>query len=187
MRVRLSQFRGLSVRPQEDIAGDMQATAARDVDLRRGKLHPMRAPSADPGLVPELPHRTLRHFGCGDGAWRSWSGQVPVARAPSLPFDRSGAARWLFAEGGALKALAFYDWADGQNLDQSGDASRKAHIASAGLGVRYNFKKDISFKLDIAHVFDGYRAAPTVGPELGKTSGLQGHFSFAYEACVPPD
>ena len=81
---------------------------------------------------------------------------------------------------GNLKALAFYDFAQGQNIDVpsgSTSLSTNASVASIGLGLRYNFKKDISFKFDIAHVLDGNQSGSA---GLVKDRNFLGHFSFAY-------
>ena len=82
---------------------------------------------------------------------------------------------------GSLKGVAFYDWAEGHNHDMpTTDSARNAHISSFGAGLRYNIKKDLTFKLDIARVMDGFRAAGASGPETAMGGDIRGHFSFAY-------
>jgi hemolysin activation/secretion protein len=81
---------------------------------------------------------------------------------------------------GNLKALIFYDFASGQNLDVASTTTtmaRISHISSFGAGLRYNLKKDISFKFDVASVWDGHRGDAT-GAFLRRD--FLGHFSVAY-------
>lgn len=130
MRVRLDTFGALSLRPQEDIAGANRATRARDVDLRRGKLHPLKSPSEEPESAPGAPHKTLHFFACGQGEWRTWAGHVPVARGPSDPWDRTDATRWYYAEGGVLKVLACVG---GELVDRPAALSAPSGVPAVGV------------------------------------------------------
>lgn len=59
---------------------------------------------------------------------------------------------------GSLKALAFYDFgrSDKYQVDRTTQETSysKAGIASVGFGLRYSLGKDVSLKLDFAHVVD---------------------------------
>ena len=54
---------------------------------------------------------------------------------------------------GNLKWLMFLDTAHGFNLNPS--VNQKVNIASVGVGLRYNLKKDVSVRFDVARVMDG--------------------------------
>lgn len=79
---------------------------------------------------------------------------------------------------GSLKAVAFYDWASGQNLKTA--SFSRANIASAGIGFRYSLNKDISAKFDLARVLEGHQPTPGNSAEAAKPGDIRGHFSFAY-------
>ncbi len=81
---------------------------------------------------------------------------------------------------GNLKALAFYDWASGHNLGGlAAPQFSRANIASAGLGLRYNVKKDISARFDLARVLEGHQPTPGNSAEAAKPGDIRGHFSIA--------
>lgn len=61
---------------------------------------------------------------------------------------------------GNLRFLGFYDFARGKNLDVAAGQDRFG-IASAGLGLRYNYSRDYAWRFDLAHVLDSY--SPLVG------------------------
>jgi hemolysin activation/secretion protein len=75
---------------------------------------------------------------------------------------------------GSLKWLAFVDSAQGSNVGPS----LKVGIASVGVGLRYNLKKDISARFDVAQVLDGYspKGLPNVQPE----GDIRGHVGVAF-------
>jgi len=77
---------------------------------------------------------------------------------------------------GNLKWLVFLDAAQGANLNPS--ANQKVNIASVGVGLRYNLKKDISARLDIARVMDG--VWPNGGPSVALDGDIRGHFGLAF-------
>lgn len=77
---------------------------------------------------------------------------------------------------GNLKWLVFLDAAQGANLNPS--VNQKVNIASMGVGLRYNLKKDISARLDIARVMDG--VWPNGAPNTALAGDIRGHFGLAY-------
>ena len=77
---------------------------------------------------------------------------------------------------GNLKWLVFYDFAQGSNLNPS--VNQKVNIASLGVGLRYNINKDVSARLDIARVMDGFW--PNGAPSIALESDIRGHFGIAY-------
>ena len=77
---------------------------------------------------------------------------------------------------GNLKWLVFLDAAQGANLNPS--ANQKVNIASVGVGLRYNLKKDISARLDIARVMDG--VWPNGAPSVALDGDIRGHFGLAF-------
>jgi hemolysin activation/secretion protein len=77
---------------------------------------------------------------------------------------------------GNLKWLAFVDSAQGSTLNPS--LNEKVNIASAGVGFRYNLKKDVSVRLDIARVMDG--VWPNGAPNIALDGDIRGHFALAF-------
>ena len=77
---------------------------------------------------------------------------------------------------GNLKWLVFYDTAAGFNLNPT--VNQKANIASLGIGVRYNIKKDVSVRFDVARVMDGYY--PNGSSSVALEGDVRGHFSLAF-------
>ncbi len=82
---------------------------------------------------------------------------------------------------GALKGLLFYDWASGHNFAAPAVGGfARTNIASAGIGVRYNLKKDISVRFDIARVMEGHQPTPGNSAEAAKPGDIRGHFGLAF-------
>ncbi len=82
---------------------------------------------------------------------------------------------------GNLKWLVFFDTAQGFNLSTSGLAqsnNQKVNIASLGVGLRYNIKKDVSARFDVARVMDGYW--PNGLHNVALEGDIRGHFSMAF-------
>ena len=77
---------------------------------------------------------------------------------------------------GNLKWLAFLDSARGFTLNPS--LNERVNIASAGVGLRYNIKKDVSVRLDVARVMDGYW--PNGAPNVALEGDIRGHFALAF-------
>ncbi|MCF8197732.1 MAG: hypothetical protein K9J42_03110 [Sulfuritalea sp.] len=77
---------------------------------------------------------------------------------------------------GNLKWLAFYDTARGSNLNPS--VNQMVNIASLGVGVRYNIKKDVSARFDVARVMDGLW--PNGAPNIALEGNIRGHFALAF-------
>jgi len=53
---------------------------------------------------------------------------------------------------GNLRGLLFYDFARGRNHGALAPTPADIGIAAAGLGLRYNYKKDVNFRVDVAQV-----------------------------------
>ena len=77
---------------------------------------------------------------------------------------------------GNLKWLVFFDSAQGYNLNPS--VNQKVNIASMGVGLRYNIKKDVSARFDVARVMDG--VWPNGAPNTALEGDIRGHFGFAF-------
>jgi hemolysin activation/secretion protein len=77
---------------------------------------------------------------------------------------------------GNLKWLLFYDSAKGFNLNPS--VNQHVNIASVGVGLRYNIKKDVSARFDVARVMDG--VWPNGGATTALDGDIRGHFSLAF-------
>lgn len=77
---------------------------------------------------------------------------------------------------GNLKWLVFYDSAQGFNLNPS--VNQKVNIASVGVGLRYNLKKDVSVRFDVARVMDG--VWPNGSPNIAVEGDIRGHFGLAF-------
>ncbi|MDP1734896.1 MAG: ShlB/FhaC/HecB family hemolysin secretion/activation protein [Sulfuritalea sp.] len=77
---------------------------------------------------------------------------------------------------GNLKWLVFYDTAEGYNLNPS--VNQHVNIASLGVGVRYNIKKDVSVRFDVARVMDGQW--PNGAPNIALDGNIRGHFGLAF-------
>jgi len=83
---------------------------------------------------------------------------------------------------GNLKGLAFYDMGAGSNLTSNGGLqadNQKVGIASVGVGVRYNIKKDFSVRFDVARVMDGWVQNAASPPSVAKEGDIRGHFAIA--------
>jgi hemolysin activation/secretion protein len=76
---------------------------------------------------------------------------------------------------GSLKWLAFIDAAQGTNVSPS--LPSKVGIGSMGVGLRYNLKKDISARFDVARVVDGY--SPITG-NVQPEGDVRGHVGVAF-------
>jgi hemolysin activation/secretion protein len=81
-----------------------------------------------------------------------------------------------FGVQGNLKLLGFYDSARGFNLNPS--VNQSVSIASLGIGLRYNLKKDLSARLDIARVMDGLW--PNGAASIANKGDIRGHFGLAF-------
>ena len=79
---------------------------------------------------------------------------------------------------GSLKGIAFHDFASGQNMQATGFA--RANVASVGVGLRYNLKKDISVRIDVARVTEGHQPVPDSSAEAAKPGDIRGHFGLAF-------
>lgn len=77
---------------------------------------------------------------------------------------------------GNLKWLVFFDSAQGYNLNPS--VNQKVNIASMGVGLRYNIKKDVSARFDVARVMDGLW--PNGAPSTALEGDIRGHFGLAF-------
>ena len=77
---------------------------------------------------------------------------------------------------GTLKVLAFVDAAQGSNVGPS----VKYGIASAGVGLRYNLKKDISARFDLAQVLDGYTPKNLPNETWQAEGSYRGHVGVAF-------
>lgn len=76
---------------------------------------------------------------------------------------------------GNFKALVFFDAGRGFNLNPS--ANERVNIASLGVGFRYNIKKDLSIRFDVARVMDG--VWPNGSPNVALDGDFRGHFAIA--------
>lgn len=76
---------------------------------------------------------------------------------------------------GSMRALAFFDLANGRNFDVAGGQPATAAIASAGLGLRYVYDKNVSWRFDLARIVDSHAAGAGGSPI---DSGWRGHFSL---------
>jgi hemolysin activation/secretion protein len=86
-------------------------------------------------------------------------------------------ANYLGLSSGSLRAAAFYDWADGQNINAATGYVSHTHISSMGVGLRYSLDKNLLAKLDIAKVMNTSSVLEN-GAEAGKPA-LHGHFSLS--------
>lgn len=75
---------------------------------------------------------------------------------------------------GNLRALVFYDWSGGNNYLDAGSNTditwRNPVMSSAGVGLRFNMKKDVALRIDYARMLDH---APALAPAepFGKWHG----------------
>lgn len=77
---------------------------------------------------------------------------------------------------GSFKLLGFYDSAQGFNV--TAPTNQHVGIASAGVGLRYTLKKDISARFDVARVLDGY--SPRGLPNIQSEGTYRGHIGVAF-------
>ena len=86
---------------------------------------------------------------------------------------------------GSFKSLVFYDWARGENKSTTGAAATTSPaysdtgISSMGIGFRYNLKKDIAARFDIAYIIEGSQDAPGL-LQQEKPGDIRGQFAFAF-------
>jgi hemolysin activation/secretion protein len=78
---------------------------------------------------------------------------------------------------GSLKGLIFYDWASGHNF--AATTFSRSNVSSMGVGLRYNLKKDVSARFDIARVLEGHQPGPGTA-EAAKPGDIRGHFGLAF-------
>jgi hemolysin activation/secretion protein len=71
-----------------------------------------------------------------------------VAQVEAYTPDLALLAGWA----GSLRLLGFYDLANGSNLNQPIDQPSNFGLASAGVGARYQLRRDVSWRFDLAHV-----------------------------------
>ena len=81
---------------------------------------------------------------------------------------------------GSFKLLGFYDSAQGFNVATA--MNQHVAIASAGVGLRYLLKKDISVRFDVARVLDGYTPLDATGARTTVQSegSYRGHVGVAF-------
>lgn len=77
---------------------------------------------------------------------------------------------------GSFKLLGFYDSAQGFNTATT--ENQHVAVAAAGVGLRYNLKKDISARFDVARVVDGY--SPKGLPNVQSEGTYRGHVGVAF-------
>jgi len=77
---------------------------------------------------------------------------------------------------GSFKLLGFYDAAQGFNVTTA--TNQHVGVASAGVGLRYNLRKDISARFDVARVVDGY--SPKGLPNVQSEGTYRGHVGVAF-------
>lgn len=80
---------------------------------------------------------------------------------------------------GSLKGVVFYDWASGHNFAAIATGFARSNVASVGVGFRYNLKRDISARFDLARVMDGHQPVPGAA-EAAKSGDIRGHFGLAF-------
>lgn len=83
---------------------------------------------------------------------------------------------------GSFKSLIFYDWARGENKSVTPASAIQfsdTGIASWGIGFRYNMKKDIAARFDIAYILEGSQATPGA-VQQEKPGDIRGQFAFAF-------
>ena len=56
---------------------------------------------------------------------------------------------------GELRLLGFYDYGRAENHALAGESNARVSVASAGIGMRYSYLKNIAARLDWAYVLDG--------------------------------
>jgi hemolysin activation/secretion protein len=88
---------------------------------------------------------------------------------------------------GSFKLLGFYDLAQGFSFSFTPGATapatnRHVTVASAGVGLRYNLRKDISARFDVARVLDGYQPKDAAGVQSTvQSEGMyRGHVGVAF-------
>lgn len=81
-------------------------------------------------------------------------------------------APYLGLSSSNLRALVFYDWSGGNNhLDAGSDTLwRNPVMSSAGIGLRFNMKKDVALRIDYARMLDHSPALAPAEP-FGKWHG----------------
>jgi hemolysin activation/secretion protein len=88
---------------------------------------------------------------------------------------------------GSFKLLGFLDAAQGFSFNVTPGSlapatNRNVAVASAGVGLRYNLRKDISARFDLARVLDGYQPKDAAGVQSTvQSEGMyRGHVGVAF-------
>ena len=74
---------------------------------------------------------------------------------------------------GNLRGVVFYDFANGWNNEAIAPTITKAAISSWGVGLRYSYDKNTSFRVDLAQVLENGPVAAT------DNRSVRGHFSLS--------
>lgn len=74
---------------------------------------------------------------------------------------------------GSLRALAFYDY--GRGINHRAPPNSRFGISSAGIGLRYAYSKDISWRFDLANIINKHSPSSNADPI---DSNWRGHFSL---------
>jgi hemolysin activation/secretion protein len=81
--------------------------------------------------------------------------------------------------GARMRALAFVDWGGVYVIKALPGVPTRQNIGSAGLGIRFSHGTNLSFRLDVASVWDASFQDPdkSVGQGTGES---RAHASFSY-------
>lgn len=86
-------------------------------------------------------------------------------------------AKYVGLDGGRLRFLMFYDFGVVRRNREFGTETMGASLDSVGIGLRMNFKTNLTVRLDFAHVLhDGSQ----INEPLGKRNSKKGHISAAW-------
>lgn len=90
-------------------------------------------------------------------------------------------SQYLSLPGSQLRALAFWDVGlISKNGALLANEKRSQNLASLGVGMRFNYMKDINAKFDLGWVQQGIESSDSPPKPLGERNDVRAHFSLSY-------
>ena len=105
------------------------------------------------------------------------NGGLPRGRSTLLA-GQAGAGKTLFALQFVLHGIEQYQEPGVFVSFEETPGDLAVNIASLGVGLRYNIKKDVSARFDVARVMDGYWA--NGGAATALDGDIRGHFALSF-------
>ena len=90
-------------------------------------------------------------------------------------------SQYLFLPGSQLRALAFWDLGVvAKNGDLLANERRSQNLASLGVGLRFNYMKNLNAKFDLGWAQQHIESSDSPPKNLGERNDVRAHFSLSY-------